>query len=55
MTIIGNQTPRLQPWLDDNQNRLLDLFNEYQDCINQPIYFKLYVSYKHKWKKMFTT
>lgn len=41
MTIIGNQTPRLQPWLDDNQNRLLDLFNEYQDCINQPIYFKL--------------
>ena len=43
MKIIGDQTPALKPWLDDNEKRLLDLFNDYHNCQTKAGIKKLYV------------
>lgn len=42
--ILGDQTPALKPWLNDNQNRVLELFNDYFDCKNGSAFFYPYVS-----------
>lgn len=46
MKIIGDQNVSLKPWLQDNQNRLLKIFNDYQDCKDIEFSFLIpYVSF----------
>lgn len=46
MKIIGDQNASLKPWLQDNQNRLLKIFNDYQDCKDIEFSFLIpYVSF----------
>lgn len=44
MKTIGEQTPALEPWLHDNRNRLLELFNDYNECKSRSFFRYPYVS-----------
>lgn len=48
MNDIGDENLSLKPWINDNRDRLLDLFNDYNDCIHSVFFYKPYVFFP-KW------